>query len=85
MDHLVPLAEAWDSGAGTWTAKEREAYTNDLGDAPSFIAVSAKTNRSKGDKDVAEWLLPFEGDRCTYVSDWVATKMRWQLTVDPAE
>lgn len=24
IDHLVPLAEAWDSGASAWTAKERQ-------------------------------------------------------------
>ncbi|GGP32754.1 hypothetical protein GCM10018980_74120 [Streptomyces capoamus] len=32
IDHLIPLAEAWDSGASTWTVTEREAYANDLGD-----------------------------------------------------
>ncbi|MFE6892019.1 HNH endonuclease family protein [Streptomyces sp. NPDC057694] len=85
IDHLVPLAEAWDSGAGTWTAAEREAYANDIGDDRSLIAVSAKTNRSKADQDPATWLPPFAGDRCQYVTDWVATKMRWQLAIDPAE
>jgi hypothetical protein len=46
IDHMVPLAEAWDSGAGEWSAKEREAYANDLGDECSLIAVTARSNRS---------------------------------------
>ncbi|HEY1119265.1 MAG TPA: DUF1524 domain-containing protein, partial [Acidimicrobiales bacterium] len=29
IDHLVPLAEAWDSGAGAWSSATREAYAND--------------------------------------------------------
>ncbi|MFD4653645.1 HNH endonuclease family protein [Streptomyces sp. NPDC058441] len=63
VDHRVPLAETWDSGASQWTAKEREEYANDLGDDHSLIAVSAKTNRSKADQDPSTWMPPFEGDR----------------------
>nr|WP_180290316.1 HNH endonuclease family protein [Streptomyces sp. TLI_171] len=85
VDHVVPLAEAWDSGAGTWTAAERQAYANDLDEARALIAVSAKSNRSKADKDVAEWLPPAETYRCTYLADWTAVKTRWRLTVDQVE
>ena len=85
IDHLVPLAEAWDSGASQWTPAEREAYANDLGDERSLIAVSARSNRSKADQDPAQWLPTFEPYRCQYLTDWVATKMRWQLAVDTAE
>ncbi|KUM96191.1 hypothetical protein AQI95_42730 [Streptomyces yokosukanensis] len=85
IDHLVPLAEAWDSGASVWTAKEREDYANDLGDDRALIAVSAASNRSKADQDPATWLPPAVGYRCTYVTDWVADKTRWGLSIDAVE
>ncbi len=85
IDHLVPLAEAWDSGAYRWTAARRQAFANDLGVPWALFAVTASSNRSKGDQDPAEWLPPLESDRCTYVVDWVAVKTRWGLSVDPTE
>ncbi|MFI6249028.1 HNH endonuclease family protein [Streptomyces sp. NPDC051016] len=85
VDHLGPLAEAWDSGAYAWTPKEREAYANDLDDPRALVAVSAASNRSKADKDPAEWMPPYVGYWCTYVTNWVADKTRYQLSVDPAE
>ncbi|MFD9396165.1 HNH endonuclease family protein [Streptomyces sp. NPDC060000] len=84
VDHMVPLAEAWDSGASAWTAARREAYANDQGAPASLIAVSGSSNRSKSDKDPADW-LPVEAFRCEYASAWVATKLRWELPADPAE
>ncbi|MFF7329618.1 DUF1524 domain-containing protein [Streptomyces sp. NPDC008150] len=85
IDHMVPLAEAWDSGASAWTAARREAYANDLDADRSLVAVTARTNRSKADKDPSEWLPPLADARCTYAADWVATKLRWNLTVDDQE
>lgn len=85
VDHMVPLAEAWRSGADKWDATTREHYANDLGYAPSLIAVSASSNRSKSDQDPATWLPTVTAYRCTYVATWVAVKYRWNLTVDTAE
>jgi hypothetical protein len=83
VDHLVALAEAWDSGARRWTALTRERFANDLGDSRSLVAVTASSNRSKSDRDPAEW-MPALG-RCKYVRQWVAVKIRWRLTVDATE
>lgn len=83
VDHMVPLAEAWDSGANKWDAAKREVYANDMGDPVSLIAVTATTNRSKSDQDPAEW-LPAK-DVCTYIANWVHVKVRWSLTVDEKE
>lgn len=85
VDHLVPLAEAHGSGAYKWDSTTREAYANDLADKRSLAAVSASSNRSKSDRDPAEWLPPKESVRCRYVSEWVAVKHRWGLSIDQAE
>lgn len=85
IDHVVPLAEAWDSGAFRWTADRRKRYANDLDVPWALIAVSATSNRSKGDQDPADWLPPLVSFRCTYVTMWIEVKARWSLTVDPAE
>ncbi len=47
--------------------------------------MSAKSNRSKADKDVAEWLPPAGGYRCTYITDWTVVKTRWGLSVGQVE
>ncbi|WP_354671051.1 hypothetical protein [Streptomyces sp. MA15] len=83
---MVPFAEAWDSGAGTWTAKERETYANDLGDSRALIAVTAKSNRSKAGQAPATWQPPAESHPCEYFTDWVAIKTRGGcLSIDEAE
>ncbi len=85
IDHMVPLAEAWDSGASTWTAERREAYANDQGADVSLVAVTARSNRQKSDQDPADWMPPSPAAHCRYVGEWVATKLRWQLTADDRE
>lgn len=85
IDHMVPLAEAWDSGASEWTADRREAYANDLGSEISLVAVTGGSNRSKGDRDPADWLPPSEAVQCQYAGEWVATKLRWKLAADTVE
>ncbi|KPC62522.1 HNH endonuclease family protein [Streptomyces chattanoogensis] len=85
IDHMVPLAEAWDSGASQWTAARRQAYANDLGSERSLVAVTARSNRQKADQDPATWMPPAADAQCTYLADWVATKLRWSLTVDRDE
>ena len=85
VDHMVPLKEAWLSRARTWTDERRRDFANDLDDERTLRAVSASSNRSKGAQDPAEWLPPDAGFRCEYVSDWVAIKIRWSLSVDENE
>ena len=84
IDHLVPIAEAWGSGARRWSKTKRARFANDLGCRYSLIAITASSNRSKGDSDPAEWLPPRRAYRCTDAKTYTATKWRWDLAVNPA-
>ncbi|MGW2204716.1 HNH endonuclease family protein [Streptomyces sp. NPDC001774] len=84
IDHMVPLAEAWRSGANSWTTAKRQQFANDL-TRPQLIAVTDNVNQSKGDQDPAEWLPSRTAYLCTYVRAWVHTKYYWGLSVDSAE
>jgi hypothetical protein len=81
IDHVVPLAEAWRSGAARWNESRRRAFANDL---TELLAVDGPTNASKGDGDPAAW-RPRKSYQCTYAIRWITVKDRWHLTVDPSE
>jgi hypothetical protein len=84
IDHVVPLANAWRSGASAWTEEKREEFANDL-DRPQLVAVSQTSNRAKGDQDPSQWKPTVKSEWCEYASDWVAVKAYWKLTVTSAE
>jgi hypothetical protein len=85
LDHVVPLFEAWISGARSWTASDRRRFANDSAYGPSLAIVTSAVNQSKGEKDPASWLPPRAGARCQYAIWWVQVKYRWRLTMDSAE
>lgn len=84
IDHMVPLANAWRSGADAWTDDKRSQFANDL-TRPQLLAVSATTNRAKGDQDPSQWKPPYRGYWCQYAQRWIAVKQYWRLTVTEAE
>ncbi|EYT80853.1 hypothetical protein CF54_23025 [Streptomyces sp. Tu 6176] len=84
IDHVVPLAEAWDSGASKWTTAQRQAFANDL-TRPQLIAVTDNVNQAKGDQDPATWVPSRSAYVCTYVRAWVQVKYYYGLSVDSAE
>ncbi len=84
IDHIVPLAEAWRSGASYWTTTKRRSFANDL-TRPALIAVTDNVNQAKSDSDPAEWVPPVTSYRCTYAKMWIATKYYWNLTLQSSE
>ncbi|MGW1073507.1 HNH endonuclease family protein [Streptomyces sp. NPDC002537] len=86
IDHIVPLKEAWDSGASTWDVAKREKFANDISpDTPQLIAVSGSTNRSKGDKRPDQWMPPDPAAACPYTEAWIAVKHKYDLSVTQDE
>lgn len=82
VDHVVPLKEAWDSGADVWDQWRRHEFANDpLNLIPTYAAI----NRSKGDRDPAEWLPPDHEARCAYIALWKEVKAKYGLSMDSRE
>jgi hypothetical protein len=84
IDHMVPLAEAWSSGAWAWSTAQRQTYANDLG-GPELWAVTDNVNQSKGDRDPAGWRPPLGSFHCLYARAWIQVKWYYDLSVDSAE
>jgi uncharacterized protein DUF1524 len=89
IDHVVPLAEVTRSGPvvdgrrqrpGEWPVEQRHAYANDI---EGLVAVTASSNRSKGDDDPARWLP--DQNRCAYIASWLHMKNKYRLSIDQLE
>jgi Protein of unknown function (DUF1524) len=84
IDHIVPLAEAWKSGASAWTTAKRQEFANNL-TISQLIAVSASSNRSKGDRDPSEWKPTNTSVHCIYAREWIWVKYTYKLSLQSAE
>jgi hypothetical protein len=84
IDHVVPLANAWRSGASSagWSTADREGFAND---PEVLLSADAGVNRAKGDKGPEAWKPPNQYYWCEYARRWIWIKSDWRLTVNPAE
>ncbi|KAF5249127.1 hypothetical protein FANTH_5503 [Fusarium anthophilum] len=79
IDHMVPLKNAWISGAASWTtAKQQQANI-------IIIKVTDNVNQAKSDKSPDSWKPPLTSFYCTYAKSWIQVKSYWQLTITSAE
>jgi hypothetical protein len=82
IDHVVPLHDAWELGAWSWSQQQRIDYAND----PSvLLAVSGPLNESKGDRLADAWTPPNTGEWCDYAQRTVAIHAKYHLPVTAAE
>ena len=82
IDHLVPLKNAYISGASNWSKKKKNRYYNYLKYDNHLIAVSKSANRNKSDKSPVDWLPPNEEYQCEYVREWFKIKTAWGLAIE---
>lgn len=82
IDHVVPLKEAWRSGAKDWPIGLKRKFANDL---DNLVPTHQSTNRSKQDKDPAEWLEVHEDSVCLYLTLWNRVKIKYDLDFDQKE
>ncbi|WP_413557214.1 DUF1524 domain-containing protein [Bdellovibrio sp. HCB209] len=85
IDHMVPLKNAYMSGAFAWDYKTRCLYANYMGMKEHLVSAEAHQNMSKGDSGPEGYLPPYEPGRCQYIRNWLAIKMIWRLNVNPEE
>jgi hypothetical protein len=79
IDHIVPLALAWDLGARTWPDDMRLRFAND---PANLIAVQGQANQDKGDQEPAAWMPPNGAFRCQYAVQFIAVLRGYALPVD---
>ena len=84
IDHVVPLAQAWVSGAKAWSTRRREQFANDL-ERPQLKAVTDNLNEQKGDKAPDAWKPPLVSYWCAYAADWIVVKQYYDLTITVPE
>ncbi|MGH1552293.1 hypothetical protein ACRAWF_09615 [Streptomyces sp. L7] len=84
IDHMVPLAAAWRGGADLWDTPKRKAFANDLVHS-QLLAVSAASNRSKGDQTPDLWKPPLRSYWCTYSWAWIDVKHVYELNITAPE
>ena len=82
IDHVVPLANAWRSGASSWDDKQRERYAND---PEVLLTVEDNANQAKGDKGPEAWKPPDKGEWCDYAERWIQLKSKYSLSINEQE
>lgn len=81
IDHIVPLAFAWDMGARDWPDALRKRFAND---PANLLAVAGKANQDKGDLPPGEWMPPNRAFWCQYVIQFAAVARGYRLALDEA-
>lgn len=78
IDHIIPLARAWDMGAASWTDEARANFAND---PELLLATSGSVNRAKGDKSPMDWMPSNAAFVCTYSQKYIDLSTKYELSI----
>jgi hypothetical protein len=82
LDYVVPLQNAWQTGAANWGSTIRNAFAND---PLELHAAAAATVTAKAGRDASGWLPPDADFKCAYVIEQIEVKVKYTMSVLPAE
>lgn len=82
VDHLYPLARAWDMGAATWSPEQRQNFA---GDPRNLIVADGSANASKSDQGPGEWMPLNRGYACTYAARYLEVAIAYELPLTTAD
>lgn len=82
IDHVVALANAWQTGAQDLSENQRDQLAND---DLELLAVDADANQEKSSSDAGQWLPSNRTFRCEYVARQIAVKLKYSLWVTANE
>lgn len=78
IDHIYPLAAAWDLGAASWSSQQRRNFAND---PRNLVPTDRTVNAAKSDKTPQSWAPSIPQGRCLYASRYVAVAKAYRLFV----
>ncbi|RVW05960.1 HNH endonuclease family protein [Rhodococcus spongiicola] len=83
IDHVYPLAAAWDLGAAAWSPELRRDFANDI--TYNLLAVDGPENQAKSDSTPSQWLPPEPASHCFYVGKYLSVAVRYGLPITAAD
>lgn len=83
IDHVYPVATAWDMGAWQWPKPRQIKFANDQ--KRNLLAVDGPANQAKGDRGPGRWMPSSRGFTCDYVAKYLRVAVAYELPITKAD
>jgi hypothetical protein len=82
VGHIVPPSYAHQSGADTWSDKQKQQFFND---PVNLVPMSKAIAQVKGHSTPVEWMPPNQKFHCLYLKQWLKVARKYKLKRSHAE